>query len=82
MSPNPVSEQFQLIVNNPKHQDLNFSLIDANGRLIKKWTKEAVAKGKSYYDLRASSFNLKSGVYYIRVSTDQEQISQKLIILL
>ena len=82
VKPNPISEQFQIIVNNPKHQDLNFSLLDANGRLIKEWTKEGITKGKSSYDLRVSSFSLKSGVYYISVSTSKEQISQKLIILL
>ncbi|MEI9945788.1 MAG: carbohydrate-binding protein [Chitinophagaceae bacterium] len=62
--PNPVREQFLLKVNNEREGNIQFEIIDQNGRLVKKM--QAI-KNKGMYQSYISVTGLSQGMYIIKV---------------
>lgn len=69
--PNPVSENYQIILNNEQVLQ-KLSIIDANGRLINKIQPDLI---KNVYNLS----NLKPGVYFLIIETNKGQFQKKII---
>ena len=69
--PNPVSEQFQINLNN-KQKILNLEILDVNGRIVKKIKSNL---SRNTYQLS----NLKAGIYFLLLETDKGRLEKKII---
>ncbi|MCB9278887.1 MAG: T9SS type A sorting domain-containing protein [Lewinellaceae bacterium] len=77
VSPNPTSGAFRLEVNRVGERPLPAMLYDAGGKLVKKWSFQAVPGAPFAKDLDIAE--LPSGIYYITVENDGRKESAKLI---
>ena len=69
--PNPVSDQFQINLNN-KQKILNLKILDVNGRIVKKIKSNL---SRNTYQLS----NLKAGIYFLLLETDKGRLEKKII---
>jgi hypothetical protein len=76
--PNPSQSAFSLSFNTSIEQDISFDLIDGNGRTVNLFTEEHYQKGK--YSKSLDVGNLSSGTYIVKLSSDTESATTKLII--
>jgi hypothetical protein len=67
ISPNPSHGSVQLSYTVGEYGNVNISLYDASGRLVKKLVNETQAAGT--YTLSLNNENLASGFYFVRVET-------------
>ena len=75
ISPNPVKEQLQLLINTPQSGLADISIIDGTGRNVYHY-KEKLQKGNNTisYPIAAS---LQSGMYYIRLQMEAVILTEK-----
>jgi len=69
--PNPVSDQFQVNLNN-QQKILNLKILDVNGRIVKKIKPNL---SRNTYQLS----NLKAGIYFLLLETDKGRLEKKII---
>ena len=69
--PNPVSDQFQINLNN-QQKILNLKILDVNGRIVKKIKSNL---SRNTYQLS----NLKAGIYFLLLETDKGRLEKKII---
>jgi Secretion system C-terminal sorting domain/Metallo-peptidase family M12B Reprolysin-like len=77
--PNPSQATFALNFNTPIEQDISLDLIDASGHAVNLFAKEHYQKGK--YSKKLDVGNLSSGTYIVKLSSDIESATTKLVIL-
>ena len=77
--PNPSQATFALNFNTPIEQDISLDLIDVFGNTINLFAKEHYQKGKFSKNLNVN--NLSSGTYVVKLSSDIESATTKLIII-
>ncbi|TXF90539.1 T9SS type A sorting domain-containing protein [Neolewinella aurantiaca] len=75
--PNPASEFAYLHYGLNKTMDLNISLVDINGRVVKKL--EQSRKPAGLYTLASEVTDLPSGTYFYRIASGNHQSTQVLI---
>ncbi|UPT68625.1 MAG: T9SS type A sorting domain-containing protein [Sphingobacteriales bacterium JAD_PAG50586_3] len=73
--PNPANSDVNIVMDFPGKQDIIIDILDVQGKLVLKSSYENQSKGIISLPL----INLSSGLYMIRVSTDTEQFSSKLL---
>ena len=69
--PNPVSDQFQINLNN-QQKILNLKILDVNGRIVKRIKPNL---SRNTYQLS----NLKAGIYFLLLETDKGRLEKKII---
>ena len=69
--PNPVSNQFQINLNN-QQKILNLKILDVNGRIVKRIKPNL---SRNTYQLS----NLKAGIYFLLLETDKGRLEKKII---
>ena len=69
--PNPVSDQFQINLNN-QQKILNLKILDVNGRIVKRIKPNL---SRNTYQL----LNLKAGIYFLLLETDKGRLEKKII---
>ena len=69
--PNPVSDQFQIDLNN-QQKILNLKILDVNGRIVKRIKSNL---SSNIYELS----NLKAGIYFLLLETDKGRLEKKII---
>ncbi len=74
--PNPVSEEINLSLIGSRSNRLQLSVIDLNGRVVKS-SSNAIAKGNNRYSLPVN--DLESGMYLLRISNDNNEISRRFV---
>ena len=77
--PNPSQATFALNFDTPIEQDISLDLVDASGHIINLFAKEHYQKGK--YSKNLNVGNLSSGTYIVKLSSDIESVTTKLIIV-
>jgi hypothetical protein len=77
--PNPSQATFSLNFTNPIEQDVSLDLIDASGHTVNLFAKERYSKGN--YSKNLTAGNLSSGTYIVRLSSDSEFATTKLVII-
>ena len=75
--PNPSQSAFALSFVNPMEQDISLDLIDATGHTVNLFSKEHFQKGK--YSKTFDVNYLSSGTYVVKLSSDIESATTKLI---
>lgn len=75
--PNPASESVSLILNNMNSTSATVQIMNLNGQVL---FNENYAGSSNFEVKNISTNSLKPGVYMVNVSSDNQQISQKLII--
>lgn len=76
--PNPSSDKIQIEFELEKNQFLQFDLMDTQGKTIKTLLKDSAKKGKNIFTFSLSALN--SGVYFIRVFNEENQLMMKRIV--
>jgi hypothetical protein len=64
--PNPVVNQFEIIINSANDGQLDFSLISIVGAEVKTWKIQTIRKGLQTIKFDLSSY--QSGVYFFKIS--------------
>lgn len=79
--PNPARDQFELKFSNPDdRQFVNIRLVNLQGQLVKQTLRqEDFSKGD--YNVSISTKDLPSGVYFIQLLTEKENITKRLVVL-
>jgi PKD repeat protein len=77
--PNPATQKSNLtILNNKAINQAHIALYDITGRMISLIYKGALSQGKQEFEIKHPT-NASSGVYYIRVNTNEGSASKRLI---
>ena len=79
--PNPFTSQTRITILNSKKQDIELSIYDSKGQLIKEWPKSNLPAGSFHYTFNAQELKLSPGTYYVILSTTTEHCSRKLILV-
>ena len=77
--PNPIQSSFILSFSTSIEQDMSLDVNDATGHTVNLFAKEHYPKGK--YAKNLSVDNLASGIYVVKLSSDIESTTKKLVIL-
>ncbi|MCK4395896.1 T9SS type A sorting domain-containing protein [candidate division WOR-3 bacterium] len=77
--PNPFSKETTFKYSLPKASYVNVSLFDVSGRCIKRLVNERQRPG--YYTLRLDGSELNTGIYFVRLQSDNFSLSRKCIIV-
>ncbi len=77
-SPNPSSNYINISYQLPKAEHVYLQLYDLNGRLIRSLVAQHQNQGTQHIGL--STGELPKGIYYCRLSTNQQQVQQKIVI--
>ena len=75
--PNPFSDQLSVSFNLPNSSHVNFSLMDAAGKLIRS-ASEDLPKGFSTYSMKELA-NLPKGVYLLTILYDRQTVTHKVV---
>lgn len=76
--PNPISDVFE--VSTPTETELtDFKIMDVNGRLVNNLSSELIV-GKYTYSYSAKKLGLNSGVYFVKLGSNNSQSYKKLIV--
>lgn len=79
--PNPTIDQFELKFSNPEDRKfVNIRLINLQGQLLKQTLRqEDFLKGD--YAISITTTDLPSGVYFLQLLTDKDNITERLVVL-
>jgi len=66
VSPNPFEQQLNVSIELKENSELDFYLLDANGRLLNSWNPQ-ILKGKHQLTLDLENDSLTPGAYFLRV---------------
>jgi outer membrane protein assembly factor BamB len=84
LSPNPSSGEFAINIFLAENSDIEISIYDQMGRLVKVVTKEKAQAGQHIYhcnDLNSTDSQMKAGMYCCRVIMNGSFATKKLIII-
>ena len=77
--PNPVQQRAAIQLTLPQSHRIHLALFNQNGQRLRQYlTADALEKGQHFYQLDASS--LSTGIYFLRLQSEQEVINKKLVI--
>ena len=76
--PNPTNSELSFNFFNPQFQELSLSIIDISGRSVQLFSKEKLEKGTHTRIINTNDFS--SGIYIMKLSSESETISSKVII--
>ena len=77
--PNPSSGTVNLDFFLNSNENINISLFDLNGRLIKSLVAENLSSGYHNRSLQLSALNIKPGIYLINFRTSTNSVTKKLV---
>ncbi|MCC6600597.1 MAG: T9SS type A sorting domain-containing protein, partial [Crocinitomicaceae bacterium] len=75
--PNPVSDKAWINIHPAQSSNINISLIDYTGRIVRMLPKGFVSAGKQRMEIDLTG--LASGTYFIQVQMGEERLSEKII---
>ena len=75
--PNPFTNNFTLNITAAQSENLNITLVDISGRLVKEISNEVVAAGAHTYTINTS--NIQAGVYFVKIQNNNESTTIKLV---
>lgn len=77
--PNPVLDHFNFEYSLPKNSQVQVSVLDANGKRLRKLVDEKQLPGKHSYDIRAADAGMNAaGIYYITLNINGIKIIDKI----
>ncbi len=76
--PNPFADQTNIVFNLPEALDVNISLEDLSGRILRQYNLGERTSGVNYFKI--NSGNLASGIYFVKVRTSGLQYEEKVMI--
>lgn len=76
--PNPAKDGLNILINDYVKEDFSVQLIDMFGRIVMKYSGEKYTKDKISLSIPLS--NLSSGIYYLRLSSKNLDITKNIII--
>ncbi len=77
--PNPFNKSLNISVNIEKESALSVSLYDISGRKIAVLFNGKADKGENHIVWNRGNNNLKKGLYFVRISTENKTVTKKLI---
>lgn len=77
--PNPAQAQTQAVVDLPSSADLSYAAFDLLGRAVVAPTRSTLAAGRHFLPFDTTSW--PPGIYFIRVSTSNQHLVRKLIVM-
>ncbi len=80
MFPNPASYQINFNYNSQKNTNLKFQIYDATGNLVSSFNDVCSANVKFNRTMDIRELNLHSGIYMVRLTTENQIILKQLII--
>lgn len=75
--PNPTSGYFQLDIRLNTNKEVNVSMFDLAGKVVKEMD---LGKQSGFFSTKIDAENLKSGLYFVKVSTDEGEAIRKIVI--
>ncbi len=75
--PNPFTNKFVVNVNATETTNLNISLVDISGRIIKQIMNDAVSAGLNTYSINTE--NLQGGIYFVKIQSNNEATTLKMV---
>ncbi len=75
--PNPTTGEAKISYNLDNASNVSVKVVDITGKVVYTVANENKAAGKHTLNIDATSFN--SGVYYVTISTNESQVTKKLI---
>jgi subtilisin family serine protease len=78
-SPNPFATSTNIEYSIPRKMKVSLKVYDITGRLVKKLFEGLKEPG--HYSEKLESDNLSAGVYFIRLSTEERNITRKVVLL-
>lgn len=75
--PNPFTNNFTLNITATQSENLNITLVDISGRLVKEINNEVVAAGAHTFTINTN--NVQSGVYFVKIQNNNESTTIKLV---
>lgn len=82
--PNPASHSVEISYTLQNNEDISINIYDISGRLLKEISSGLKGRGTHilYWDRKDSlGRNVKSGIYFLRIKTQNRTINKKLVIL-
>ncbi len=76
--PNPTNSELSFTFFNPKFQELSLSIVDVSGRSVSLFSNEKMEKGTHVKLINVDNFS--SGLFVMKLSSESETISSKVII--
>lgn len=80
IAPNPTANHFTISFNNLSQNKVEISLYDLQGKKIKNLVTETYKAGLVKEEFSVNDLNIQSGVYFVKITIDNKQLTQKLII--
>ena len=76
--PNPIESEFSIQFNSPATQQIQFVVMDINGRIVQELLSTTVKEGQN--EFRFVHLDLNPGVYFVRASSKAEILfNEKLV---
>jgi len=82
--PNPVTNEAQITFNIQNRSLVNLEIVNSNGYVVNSIVNTQLEKGEYKYNFQCNDINmnsLNSGIYLLRLTTDNSVITKKFIIL-
>ena len=79
--PNPLNPDTNINFLINRDADVNLSLFDILGRKITTLVNKRLEKGKYTVRVNSSSLNLSSGIYFYQLSTGENSITKKMVVI-
>lgn len=79
--PNPASSAAELSFETPTDADINISIYDITGKLVKDFGKTNAPAGSFSYTINKVDNNLTDGVYFVKVLINNSLYTEKLVIV-
>jgi len=79
--PNPLNPDTNINFLINRDADVNLSLFDILGRKITTLVNKRLGKGKYTVRVNSSSLNLSSGIYFYQLSTGENSITKKMVVI-
>jgi hypothetical protein len=76
-SPNPSTSDFTLLVSVPNNAEVQISLLDLNGKLVRTIFQGELRIEKTAFAIDAAG--LSSGIYFLQLSSNDEMITKKIV---
>ncbi len=80
ITPNPASNHFTITFNNLSQNKIEISLYDLQGKKIKNLATDTYKASLVKQEFSINDLNIQSGIYFIKITIDNKQLTQKLII--
>lgn len=77
VTPNPIRNKFDIIINGKVSAEINYELLDAYGRSLQTGNFTVDTKDQHIEEIEA--YNLAQGQYILTITIDDEIINKKLI---